>query len=60
MFQDIKVLKNIFKKRVDIVFKGVYNALIKLNILKTMKRRVSAGCGHRDFPVAERETNRTR
>ncbi len=29
----------------------------KLNILKTMKRRVSAGSGHRDFPFAERETN---
>lgn len=33
---------------------------LKLNSPKTMKRRVSAGCGHRDFPFAERETNGTR
>ncbi len=40
--------------------KGVYNASIFFYILKTMKRRVSAGCGHRDFPIAERETNKAR
>jgi hypothetical protein len=60
LFQDIKALKKFFKKGVDILLKGVYNALIKFYIRKTMKRRVSAGCGHRDFPVAERETNRSR